>query len=84
VDDLVVAALQEGGIDRAERLHALGRHPGGKGHRVLFGNADIKGAGWGTLANLSTPVPPGIAAVIATILSSCVASCASVSPNTVV
>ena len=42
--DLVVAALQEGGIDRRERLVAFRRQPGAEGHRMLFGNADIEGA----------------------------------------
>ena len=44
MDDLVVAALQEGRIDRAERLVAFGRKTGGEGHRVLLGDADIEGA----------------------------------------
>ena len=44
VDDLVVAALQEGRVDGAERLHALGRHAGGEGHGVLFGDAHVEGA----------------------------------------
>ena len=42
---LIIGALQEGGINRTERLIALGCEPGGKGHRMLLGNADIKGAG---------------------------------------
>jgi hypothetical protein len=44
VHHLVVGALQEGRIDRAERLHALGRQAGGEGHRVLLGDADIEAA----------------------------------------
>jgi hypothetical protein len=44
VHDLVVGALQEGRIDRAERLVALGREAGGEGHRVLLGDADVEGA----------------------------------------
>ena len=44
VHDLVVGALQEGRVDRRERLHALGGEAGGKGHRVLLGDADIEGA----------------------------------------
>ena len=44
VHDLVVAALQEGRIDRAERLVALGRKARGEGHRVLLGDADVEGA----------------------------------------
>jgi len=44
MDDLVIAALQEGGIDCAERLVALGRKTGCKCHRMLLGNADVEGA----------------------------------------
>ena len=44
VDDLVVAALQEGRIDRAERLVALGREAGRERHRMLLGDADVEGA----------------------------------------
>ena len=42
--DLVIAALQEGRIDRREGLHAIGSEAGGEGDGVLFGNADIKHA----------------------------------------
>ena len=42
VHHLVVGALQEGRIDRAERLHPLGRQAGGEGHRVLLGDADVE------------------------------------------
>jgi hypothetical protein len=68
VDDLIIGALQEGRIDRAERLHALGRQAGGEGDGVLFGDADIEAALGKRSANLSSPVPDGIAAVIATML----------------
>ena len=44
VHDLVVGALQEGGIDGRERLEAFGRQAGGKGHAVLLGDADVEGA----------------------------------------
>ena len=44
VHHLVVGALQEGGIDGAERLHAVGGHAGGEGHRVLLGDADVEAA----------------------------------------
>ena len=44
MDDLVVAALQEGRIDRAERLVAFGGKAGGEGHRMLLGDADVEGA----------------------------------------
>ena len=43
VHHLVVAALQEGRIDRAERLVAFRRHAGGEGHGMLFCDADIEG-----------------------------------------
>ena len=44
VHDLVVAALQEGRVDRAERLVAFGGEAGGEGHRMLLGDADVEGA----------------------------------------
>ena len=44
VHDLVVAALQERRIDRAERLVAFGRKTGGERHRMLLGDADVEGA----------------------------------------
>jgi hypothetical protein len=72
--DLVIGALQEGRIDRAERLVAFRGEPGGKGHRMLLGNADIEGARRECLPNRSRPVPDGMAAVTATILSSSRAS----------
>ena len=40
---LVVGALQESRIDRAERLHPLGRHAGRKGDRMLLGESDVEG-----------------------------------------
>src|SRR5690606_37752898 len=43
VDDLVVAALEEGGIDGADGLHAIGGEAGREGHGVLFGDADVVG-----------------------------------------
>ena len=67
VDDLVVAALQEGRIDRRERLHAVGGEAGGEGHRVLLGDADVEGALGELAPNRSSPVPDGMAAVMATI-----------------
>ena len=42
VDDLVEGALQEGRVDRAHRLGALQREPGGEQHRVLLGDADVE------------------------------------------
>ena len=41
VDELVVGALQEGRVDRADRLRALDREPGGEQHRVLLGDPDV-------------------------------------------
>jgi hypothetical protein len=40
--DLVVGALQEGGIDRAERLVALRRHSGREGDGMLLGDSDVE------------------------------------------
>ena len=42
--DLVVGTLQEGRIYRGKRFHAFGGEAGGKGHRMLLGDADIKTA----------------------------------------
>jgi hypothetical protein len=42
--DLIVAALQERRIDRAERLEAFGGKARGERHGVLLGDADIEGA----------------------------------------
>ena len=44
VHHLVVGALQEGRIDRGERLEAFGRQAGREGHRVLLGDADVEAA----------------------------------------
>ncbi len=44
VQDLVVAALEKGRVDRHDRNPALGRHAGGEGDRVLLGDADVVGA----------------------------------------
>jgi len=57
VHDLVVAALQEGRIDRTERLVTLGGETRGERHRVLLGDADIEGALGKALAKMSIPVP---------------------------
>ena len=45
MDKLVIGALQEGRINGAERLVALGRKARREGHGMLFGDADIEGAG---------------------------------------
>ena len=42
VDQLVVAALQEGRVDRHHRAHALAGEARGEGHRVLLGDAGIE------------------------------------------
>ena len=44
VHHLVVGALQEGRIDRGERLEAFGGKPAAERHRVLLGDADIEAA----------------------------------------
>ena len=41
---LIIPALQEGRINRAKRLPPTGGQTRAEGHRVLFGNAHIKGA----------------------------------------
>ena len=71
VDDLVVGALQEGRIDRGERLQALGGEAGGEGHARAARRCRHRScARESASANRSSPVPDGIAAVMATILSS--------------
>ena len=42
VDDVVVAALQESGIDAAERFDAVFGQSAGEGHGMAFGDADVK------------------------------------------
>ena len=44
VHDLVVGALQERRINGRERLEAFGGEPGGEGHPMLLGDADIEAA----------------------------------------
>jgi hypothetical protein len=41
VDQLVVAALQEGAVDGHHRLEPFAGQAGGKGHGVLLGDADV-------------------------------------------
>ena len=41
VIDAVERPLHEGRIDRADRPQAADRQPGGIGHRMLFGDADV-------------------------------------------
>ena len=42
VDELVVAALQEGGVDGDHGFGALAGLAGGQGDGMLFGNGDIE------------------------------------------
>ena len=42
MDDLVVGALQEGRVDRAERPHALRGQPRGEGDGMLLGDSDVE------------------------------------------
>ena len=42
VDDLIIRPLQEGRIDRTERLKPFGCHPCGKEHRMLFRDTHIE------------------------------------------
>ena len=41
VDQLVVGALEEGRVDRADRFRALDRQPGGEQHSVLLSDPDV-------------------------------------------
>ena len=41
VDQLVVGALEEGRVDRADRLRSLDREAGGEQDRVLLGDPDV-------------------------------------------
>ena len=77
VDDLIVRTLQEGRIDGAERPVALSRETGGECHRMLLGDPDVEHRSGNFSANLSRPVPDGIAAVMATTFSSRSASAVS-------
>ena len=44
VDDVVIAALQEGRVDRHHRTDARGREARGEGHAMPFGDADVEHA----------------------------------------
>ena len=44
VDELIIPALQEGRVDRAEWLVAFCRKARRKGDRMLFGDADVERA----------------------------------------
>ena len=83
VHHLIVGALQEGRIDRAEGPHALRGEAGGEGHRMLLGDADVEHAvGEFARRTCRARCPDGIAAVIATIFSSRSASAISALANT--
>lgn len=83
VDDLVERALQEGGVDGADRLHARRGHAGREGDRVLFGDADVVDAvREALLERAAAPVPSTMAAVMATMRSSFSASSISASAKT--
>src|SRR3546814_6322482 len=55
MNQLVVTALQEGRIDRADRLEAFARKAGGERNGMLFGDADIKVAIRKTLREFDQP-----------------------------
>ena len=46
MNQLVIAPLQKGGIDRHHGLGALAGQTGRKGHGMLFSNPDIEIAPW--------------------------------------
>ena len=46
VDDLIVAALEERRINRAERLVTFGSETGREGDPMLLGDSDVEGALW--------------------------------------
>ena len=63
---LVEAPREERRVDRDDGAEPAERHPGGGGHRVLLGDADVDEAARGSgPRRASSPVGPGIAAVIA-------------------
>jgi hypothetical protein len=70
VDDLVIAALQEGRIDRGERLEPFSGHAGANVTACCSAMPTSKVRVGKRAAKRSTPVPSGIAPVTATILGS--------------
>ena len=84
VDDLVERALEEGRVDRGDRLHALERHAGGQQDRVLLGDADVVVAVGHRVWSRFRPVPEFIAAVMPQTRSSRLHSSISASPKTAV
>ena len=65
VDDHVVSALHEGRVNRQERLQSLRGEPAGEERRMFLRDPDIEVA-VRIFAENNSPVPPGMAAVIAT------------------
>ncbi len=58
VDDLVVGALQEGRVDRADRLRPLDRQPRSEQDPVLLGDADVVVLPRGPVGELLQAGPP--------------------------
>ena len=84
VDDLVERALQEGRVDRGDRLGALEREAGGEQDRLLLGDADVEVVVGLAFWRMFRPVPEFIAAVMPTTRAVAAASSTSASPKTVV
>ena len=71
LDEHVVGALQEGGVDGDHRSHAADGQPGGEDGGVLLGDADVVEAlGEAPLERLAGRCPAVMAAVIATMRAS--------------
>ena len=82
VDDLVVGALEEGRVDRADRLRPLKRQPRGEQDGVLLGDADVVVLLGALVGELLQAGPPAIAAVIPITRGSRLASATIASANT--
>ena len=83
VDDLVVRALQEGGVDGDHRLEPFCSETGGERDRVLLGDADVVIALGEALVKLApVPEPSRIAGVMPTRRASCSAMSHSHRPKT--
>jgi hypothetical protein len=70
VNDLIVGALEEGRVNRADGAEALGGEAGGEEHGVLLGDADIEELLRAAAARCERPVPLGMAPVMPRILAS--------------
>ena len=79
MDDLVVGALQKRRIDRAEGLKPSAARPAANVTACCSAMPTSKQRSGKALPKWSSPVPSGMAAVIATILSSRLASAISAS-----